>query len=93
MALRVTDLLRTSKSLTIEGPLLWSSGQSSWLQIQRSGFDSWRYHTDHVTPSIHKFGTTLTTGGGRSVGIVRSRTQAAEFSFSFSTSEDGKSGN
>jgi hypothetical protein len=22
---------------------LWSSGQSSWLQIQRSGFDSWRY--------------------------------------------------
>jgi hypothetical protein len=25
------------------GPLLWSSGQSSWLQIQRSGFDSGRY--------------------------------------------------
>jgi hypothetical protein len=24
-------------------PLLWSSGQSSWLQIQRSGFDSRRY--------------------------------------------------
>jgi hypothetical protein len=24
-------------------PLLWSSGQSSWLQIQRSGFDSQRY--------------------------------------------------
>ena len=23
--------------------LLWSSGQSSWLQIQRSRFDSWRY--------------------------------------------------
>jgi hypothetical protein len=23
---------------------LRSSGQSSWLQIQRSGFDSWRYH-------------------------------------------------
>jgi hypothetical protein len=23
---------------------LSSSGQSSWLQIQRSGFDSWRYH-------------------------------------------------
>jgi hypothetical protein len=22
---------------------LWSSGQSSWLQIQRSGFNSWRY--------------------------------------------------
>jgi hypothetical protein len=26
-----------------KGPLLWSSGQSSWLQIQRSGFDSQRY--------------------------------------------------
>jgi hypothetical protein len=24
---------------------LWSSGQSSWLHIQRSGFDSWRYQT------------------------------------------------
>jgi hypothetical protein len=22
---------------------LWSSGQSSWLQIQRSAFDPWRY--------------------------------------------------
>jgi hypothetical protein len=27
------------------GPPLWSSGQSSWLQIQRSEFDSWRYQT------------------------------------------------
>jgi hypothetical protein len=25
-------------------PPLWSSGQSSRLQIQRSGFDSWHYH-------------------------------------------------
>jgi hypothetical protein len=25
------------------GPPLWSNGQSSWLQIQRSGFDFWRY--------------------------------------------------
>jgi hypothetical protein len=24
-------------------PPLWSSGQSSWLQIQRSGFESRRY--------------------------------------------------
>jgi hypothetical protein len=24
-------------------PPLWSSGQSSWLQIQRPGFDPWRY--------------------------------------------------
>jgi hypothetical protein len=23
--------------------LLWSRGQSSWLQIQKSGFDSWHY--------------------------------------------------
>jgi hypothetical protein len=27
-----------------ERPPLWSSGQSSWLQIQRSGFDSRCYH-------------------------------------------------
>jgi hypothetical protein len=26
------------------GPPLWSSGQSSWLQIQRSGFNSLGYH-------------------------------------------------
>jgi hypothetical protein len=25
------------------GPPLWSSGQSSWLQIRRPGFDSRRY--------------------------------------------------
>jgi hypothetical protein len=25
-------------------PPLWSSGQNFWLQIQRCGFDSWRYH-------------------------------------------------
>jgi hypothetical protein len=24
-------------------PPLWSSGQNSWLEILRSGFDSWRY--------------------------------------------------
>jgi hypothetical protein len=27
----------------MKGPPLWSSGKSSWLQIQRSGFDSPRY--------------------------------------------------
>jgi hypothetical protein len=27
----------------MKGPPLWSSGQSSWLQIQRSGFDSRPY--------------------------------------------------
>jgi hypothetical protein len=26
-----------------EGPPLWSSGQSSWQQTQRSVFNSWRY--------------------------------------------------
>jgi hypothetical protein len=28
----------------IFGPPLWSSGQSSWLQVQRSRFDSRHYH-------------------------------------------------
>jgi hypothetical protein len=27
----------------IEGPPVWSSGQSSWLQIRRPGFDSRHY--------------------------------------------------
>jgi hypothetical protein len=27
---------------------LWSSGQSSWLQIQRPGFDSRHYHKEVV---------------------------------------------
>jgi hypothetical protein len=31
-------------TLILLSPPLWSRGQSSWLQIQRSGFDSWRYH-------------------------------------------------
>jgi hypothetical protein len=30
-------------SMRHERPLLWSSGQSSWLQIQRPGFNSLRY--------------------------------------------------
>jgi hypothetical protein len=29
-------------------PPLWSSGQSFWLQIQRSGFDSLRYQISGV---------------------------------------------
>jgi hypothetical protein len=38
-----------------------------------------------VTPSIRKkLAITLPTSGGRSVGIVRSRTQTMEFSFSLS---------
>jgi hypothetical protein len=30
------------------GPPLWSSGQSSWLQIRRPGFDSRRYQKKKV---------------------------------------------
>jgi len=37
-----------------------------------------------VTPLYpQKLALTSTTGGGRSVGMVRSRTKATEFSFSF----------
>jgi hypothetical protein len=36
---RLTNII----TIIINGPPLWSSGQSSWLQIQRSGFDSRRY--------------------------------------------------
>jgi hypothetical protein len=37
---KTSDFLRLRHSL---GPPLLSSGESSWLQIQRSGFDSRRY--------------------------------------------------
>jgi hypothetical protein len=38
-------------------------------------------HADHVAPSVRKtLVITSLTSGGRSVGIVRSRTQAMEFS-------------
>ena len=41
-------------------------------------------YADHVTPLYpHKLALTSPTGGGRSVGIVRSRTEATEFSFFF----------
>jgi hypothetical protein len=30
------------------GPPLWSSGQSSWLQIRRPGFDSLHYQKKNV---------------------------------------------
>jgi hypothetical protein len=40
--------------------------------------------SDHVTPLYpQRLALTSPTSGGRSVGIVRSRTQATEFSFSF----------
>jgi hypothetical protein len=39
-------------------------------------------HADHVAPLyLQKLAITLLTSGGRSVGIVRSRTQTMEFSF------------
>jgi hypothetical protein len=42
------------------------------------------HHADHVAPSIRKkLAITSPTSGGRSVGVVRSRTQTMEFSFSF----------
>ena len=43
---------------------------------------------DHVTPLyLQKLALASPTGGGRSVGIVRVRTKATEFSFSFSLRE------
>jgi hypothetical protein len=105
-------------------PPLWSSGQSSWLQIEKSGLDSGRYQIfwevvglERVPLSLvstieeplgrkssfsglesreygrrdpsrwsrgtlypQKLALTSPISGGRSVGIVRSRTQATEFS-------------
>jgi hypothetical protein len=107
-------------------PRLWSSGQSSWLLIQRSGFDSLRYQIFWEVVCLERGPLNLMStieellewkssgpglenrdygsrepsrwprsnlypqklalislkSGGRSVGIVRSRTQATEFSFS-----------
>jgi hypothetical protein len=33
----------SARRMSSRGPPLWSSGQSSWLQIRRPGFDS-RHH-------------------------------------------------
>jgi hypothetical protein len=116
---------RNTDAIACRRPSLWSSGQSFWLQIQRPGFDSWRYQifgevvnlkrgplslvstSDDLLeressssglesreyglrdPLRWQCGTffpqklvlTSPTNGGRSVGIVRSRTQARKFSF------------
>jgi hypothetical protein len=110
------------KIIGCSGPPLWSSGQSSWLWIQRSGFDSRRYQIfwavvgleqgplslvstieellerkssgsglaiqqyglrdlsrwPHGTLYPQKLALTSPTSGSRSVGIVRSLTQAME---------------
>jgi hypothetical protein len=104
-------------------PPLWSSGQSSWLQIQRSGFDFRRYQIFWEVMGLERDALSLVStteellgwksggsglenreygwrdpprwlrdtlypqklaltskSGGRSVGVVRSRAQATEFS-------------
>jgi hypothetical protein len=35
-------------TVALKQPPLWSSGQSSWLQIRRPGFDSWHYQKKKV---------------------------------------------
>ena len=48
---------------------------------------------DHVTPLYpQKLALTLPTGGGRSVGIVRSRTEATEFGVSMQTGSNTLAG-
>jgi hypothetical protein len=113
------------KLIVAQRPPLWYSGQSFWLQIQRSGFNSLRYQilwevvglkrsplslvrtTEELLgrkssssglesqrygrrdPSRWPSGTlyplklalTSETSGGRSVGVVRSRTHATELIF------------
>jgi hypothetical protein len=44
----VSTVMNFSISIRIGGPPLWSSGQSSWLQIQRPGFDSRHYQKKQV---------------------------------------------
>jgi hypothetical protein len=45
---RLSDYHNISMSLLYIRPPLWSSGQSSWLQIQRPGFDSRHYQKKRV---------------------------------------------
>jgi hypothetical protein len=119
----MTQPLKLTCLLYVAGPPLWSSGQNSWLQIQRSGFNSRRYQIFWEVMDLErgplslvstieellgrkssgsglenreygrrdpsrwprdsfyppKLAPTSPTGGGRSIGIVPSRTQATEF--------------
>jgi hypothetical protein len=43
---KLCDIFKTKFS--VERPPLWSSGQSSWLQNRRSGFDSRHYQEKQV---------------------------------------------
>jgi hypothetical protein len=58
---------------------------ATWKKSSGSGLENWDYglgirHGDHATPFYtQKLALTSPTGGGRSVGIVRSRTKATEF--------------
>jgi hypothetical protein len=62
VALSCTFSLKESASLLLfpfsllhnDRPPLWSSGQSSWLQIQRSGFNSRRYQTFRVVVGLER---------------------------------------
>jgi hypothetical protein len=49
LLLKVSQLIKKfSFGIETSGPPLWSSGQSSWLQIQRNGFDSRHYQKKKV---------------------------------------------
>ena len=68
----------------------WIKSSGSGLENRDSTAVGNRY-ADHVTPLYpHKLALTSPTGGGRSVGMVRSRTEATEFSF-FSIIRSGNS--
>jgi hypothetical protein len=48
MAVLLLLCLTFTESFIYVRPPLWSSGQSSWLQIRRPGFDSWQYQKKKV---------------------------------------------
>jgi hypothetical protein len=128
MILKLTSISHWDELSTVRPPL-WSSFQSSWLQIQRFRFDSRRYKIFWETVGmergplslvstnaellerksscsgleireygrwdplrwprgnlyLQKLEITSPTRGGRSVGIVLSRTQATEFLYELFT--------